>query len=389
MANGSMKSDIGNVYSFLENYVSGIRQEYSYMTGNWADFEQWKTVAKAKVFELLNYSPQEAQLDPEILNVSEEKGYRREELEFNTAKEVRVRGSFLVPHSGSAPYPAVIAIHDHGSFYYYGREKILEMENEPSILTEFKQHFYGSRSWASELARSGYAVLTIDGFYFGNRKLDLGSVSEEMFGIVTQLNVKGLEEGTDEYIRRYNEICWNFEMLVVRHILCAGTTWPGILLHDDRKCVDYLLTRNEVNKDLIGCCGLSLGGFRSAYLAALDSRIRCTVVTGWMPTCKSLLFNRLRNHTFMVNVPGLTRYMELPDLMSLTAPNALFVQQCLQDSLYNVEGMQDACRMIGGVYAKIGMQEKYQFEFYDNGHEFHIGMQDDAFRWLNRWLKPE
>ena len=54
---------------------------------------------------------------------------------------------------------------------------------------------------------------------------------------------------------------------MLRHILLAGTTWPGMLYHDDRKCIDFLLSIKEVDGQRIGCCGLSLGGVRSVHLA--------------------------------------------------------------------------------------------------------------------------
>jgi hypothetical protein len=77
----------------------------------------------------------------------------------------------------------------------------------------------------------------------------------------------------------------------------------------------------------------------------------------------------------------------LPDVVALTAPNALLVQQCVQDSLYNMDGMQESCEKIGSVYKEIGCQEKFKSAFYDNGHQFNRAMQEEAFLWLDRWLK--
>ena len=340
------KSDIGNIFDILNQYSESNTQRYSYLDGKWADFEQWRSIAKAKVFELLNYFPEEAQLEAVVLSIIDKGEYRQEEVEFNTAKNVRVRGSLLIPNTGEESYPAIIAIHDHGGFYYYGREKIMEQENEAEELTKFKKSAYGGRSYANELVKRGYIVLCIDGFYFGSRKLDVESVSDERFGEISSMSLKGIIPGTSEYIRTYNRICGQFESLVVKHILTSGTTWPGMLFHDDRKCIDYLYSRKEVDKNRIGCCGLSIGGFRAAHLAALDGRIKAAVVAGWMPTYKSLLFNRLRHHTYMIYIPNLQSFMELPDVMSLAAPNSLFVQQCAKDFLYNLEGMQESCATI-------------------------------------------
>lgn len=380
------KSDIGNFYEILREYKAQNQSELSFRSGKWADFEQWKMLAKEKVIELLNYSPKETTMDPVTLNIIDKGEYIQEEIEFSTTASIRVKGTLLIPQKGGAKLPAIIALHDHGGFYYFGREKILECGNEPELLKNFKTEAYGGRSWANELLKRGYVVLCIDAFYFGSRKAQLDAVSEEILDRCP-FKLEGIEKESDKYIDTYNKICQHLEGLLVKHIFIAGTTWPGILFYDDKKCVDYLHTRKEVDTKRIGCCGLSLGGFRSAHLAALDSRIKCSVVAGWMPTYESLLFNKLRDHTYMIYIPGLTRFMDLSDVMCLTAPNSLFVQQCTKDILFNVEGMLTSCLNIKEVYEVLGQEEKFKYEFYDNKHEFNLKMQEDAFEWFDRWLK--
>lgn len=383
------KSDIGNFYGFLREYNDHNKQTYSYLSGTWPDLDTWKTKARGRVLQSLLYEPEDAPLDPVVLEVIHKDGYRREEIEYSSGKNTRVRGTILIPENGKETHPTIVALHDHGGFYYYGREKLLEMDDEPDNLRRFKEGNYGGRSWATDRVKSGYVVFVIDAFYFGSRKLDLASVSDEMILRITHRSLAEIEqEKSDDYIQKYNGICSLFEPLMFKHILTAGTSWAGILSYDDRKSIDYLFTRKEVDKDRIACCGLSIGGFRSALLAGTDPRIKASVVAGWMPTFDSLLFNRLRNHTFMIYMPGLTKYMDLPDIVSITCPNPLFVQQCIQDSLYNLEGMQTACGMIKAVYDKAGVETNFRSEYYDNHHEFNLKMQQDAFEWLDQWLKP-
>ena len=382
------RSDIGNLHGFIEAYYNGREQRCSWLSGAWADREQWRVHAKAKVFELLGYLPDPAPLDPLTVGVTERNGYSQHEVAFNAARNVRVAGSLLIPSRGNGPYPAIVALHDHSGFYYYGREKLLDMDNEPEVLTEFKREAYGGRSWASELARRGYVVLAIDALYFGTRKPDLHAVSPDMRSRYQLDRLDGIEPGSKEYIQTYNYLCIGFETLFMRHVLAAGTTWAGIQYHDDRKCVDYLLTREEVDGGRIGCCGLSLGGIRSVFLAGLDNRIKASVAAGWMTTFESMLFDRCRDHTFMLSVPRLAEYMDIPDVAGLSAPNSLFVQQCSRDALYNLNGMQDACEKLEKLYGAFGMSESFKTIFYDNAHQFNLRMQEDAFEWLDRWLKP-
>lgn len=362
-------------------------QGLSFLSGKWADHEQWRITAKAKVTELLSYSPVDVPLDAQTVSTAERDGYIQHEVLFNTSGNVRVAGSLLIPMRGKRPFPAVIALHDHSGYYDCGREKLIEQQPEPESLANFKRMAYGGRSWASELARRGFAVLSIDSFYFGSRKLMLGSVSDDMHKRYHLDSLESHEPGSPEYIGLYNHLCGLFETLTMRSILAAGATWPGIMLHDDRKSIDFLLTREEVDPGRIGCCGLSLGGMRSYLLAGLDGRMKASVVAGWMTTAASMLDNRCRDQSDMVYIPGLTALMDIPDLASLSAPNAMLVQQCSRDDLYNLKGMEDACDKIGAIYGKLGLSDRFQAAFYDNGHEFNLKMQEEAFQWLEKWLR--
>ena len=379
------KSDLGNCYGVLAAYAGTSAFPLSYLNNNWTNLGQWQMQARAKVLELLRYDPAAAPLDPAVTSTRKRGPCTEETIEFTASEGVRVHGTVLSP-GGGGPYPAVIALHDHGGFYYFGREKVMDSDNEPKLLTRFKHDHYGGRSWANELAALGFVVLCIDSFYFGTRKLDPALVSD---GMRRRCPVDPLAHapGTEPYIKACNAFCGWMENITVRHIHCSGATWPGMLFYDDRKAVDYLLTRPDVDVNRVGCCGLSIGGYRSIHLAALDTRIKCAVAAGWMTTMGSLLFDHLHDHTHMVYIPGLHRFMDLPDVAGLAAPRSLFVQQCEQDMLFTVPGMTNACRKLEQIYEKAGCPHRFRSRFYPNGHAFTIPMQQDAFSYLREYLQ--
>ena len=47
---------------------------------------------------------------------------------------------------------------------------------------------------------------------------------------------------------------------------------------DNRQVLDYLVQRVEVDRDKLGCLGLSLGGIRASMIAGVDERVKCTVM---------------------------------------------------------------------------------------------------------------
>ena len=160
----------------------------------------------------------------------------------------------------------------------WGKDELVDTDDEHPALTEYKQQLYQGRSVASDLVRRGYVVIIIDAFYWGERRmlLDQDPPSYHDSQTMTKADVS-------DFDRRAQQS----EQLVARSLFAAGVTWPGVLLWDDLRTVDYLVSRPEVDAQRLGCVGLSLGGYRSFLLAALDPRIRAAVDVGWMTSFAS------------------------------------------------------------------------------------------------------
>ena len=75
----------------------------------------------------------------------------------------------------------------------------------------------------------------------------------------------------------YNRWAAQHETVMAKSLLCAGTTWPGVWLAEDRRALDILCAREDVDGQRVGCGGLSGGGMRTVFLAGSDPRIRCAV----------------------------------------------------------------------------------------------------------------
>jgi cephalosporin-C deacetylase-like acetyl esterase len=151
--------------------------------------------------------------------------------------------------------------------------------------------------------------------------------------------------------------------------------------------VDYLASRPEVDAQRLGCVGLSMGGYRSFLLAALDPRIKVAVDVGWMTSFASQIRRHVVNTIgFSFHIAGLYRYMDLPDLAALIAPRALLVINGTKDSLFAPDGVRAAFEKIGACFRKAGASDHQHCRLYDAPHEFNRQMQDEASAWLAQWL---
>jgi dienelactone hydrolase len=372
-------SDIGSLYPIIEKNAVQSDFPFSFLNPRFKTAKRWKKEARAKVLDLLHYTPERCDPAPEIVERIDQGEYIREKLYFNTTPVIRVPAYLLVPKRGGKRQPAIVALHDHGGFYLWGKEKLVQTENEPPVLKKWRDDAYGGKSIAGVLAAMGYVVLVIDMFYWGERRMTLDDDPADWRDRPPTISM--------ERINAFNQRSSQNEQLVGRTIYSAGFTWPGIMFWDDIRSVDYLLTRPEVDPDRIGCVGLSVGGVRSAHLAALDPRIKAAVVVGWMTSVPAQLKHHIRNtigHTKVI--PGLYRLMDYPDVAALAMPASLLVINGKKDGLFEPGGVNTAFEKLANCYKKAGIPERLKTRLYDSPHEFNTEMQEEAWDWLKRWV---
>ncbi len=372
-------SDVGSLFPFIQSQAVKADFPLSFLRDEFKDVAAWKRRARAKLLELLHYSPPACEPKPELVERVDRGDYVREKITFRTTPDLRVPAYVLVPKGLTKPAPGLVALHDHGGFYLWGKEKLVETDGENPTLTEFKQRYYAGRSIAADLARQGYVVVVIDMFYWGERRMLLDDDPADWRERPRDIPA--------ERVRAFNQRASQAEQLVGRTIYAAGFTWPGVMFWDDIRTLDYLAGRPEVDLRRLGCVGLSVGGLRSCHLAALDDRIKAAVVVGWMASFPAQLKKHVRNtigHTKVV--PGLMRSLDYPDVAALAMPAALLVINGSQDALFELAGVRASFEKLRACYQKAGVPEKIRARLYDTPHIFNAEMQAEAWEWLKRWV---
>jgi dienelactone hydrolase len=372
-------SDIGSLFPFVESQAVRGEPALSFLRPEFTEVGSWKSQARGKLLELLHYAPPPCDPRPETLDRVDRGEYVEEKVAFNTTPDIRVPACVLVPKKAPRRAPAIVAVHDHGGFYMWGKEKLIARDDEHPVLADFKRQYYAGRSIASDLARAGYVVAVIDMLYWGERRLVLADDPPDWRERPRSL--------TPERIEAFNRRASENEQLLGRTIYSAGFTWSGVMFWDDVRTVDYLLTRPDVDPDRIGCAGLSLGGVRSMHLAALDERIKVAVVVGWMTSFPPQLRRHVRNTIgFTKLVPGLYRYLDYPDVASLAMPTPMLVINGSRDALFEPSAVRASFEKLEACYRKAGVPDRLRTRLYDTPHEFNAEMQAEAWSWLARHL---
>jgi dienelactone hydrolase len=367
-------SHIGNLYPFVQRQADRSPLELSFLQSRYHDLQGWQTLARARVLERLCYSPPPVSASPQVIRRTDRGDYREEYLTFQTSPDLRVPAYVLIPKNVALPAPGVVVLHCHGGAYVWGKEKVVAIENEHPALSEFKKSLYEGTSIANELVRRGYVVITIDMFYWGERRMLLDDDPS---------SYREPQKMTAEEVQAFNRRSSQSEQLVARSLMTAGITWPGVMLWDDLRTLDYLASRPEVDRRRLGCVGLSVGGYRSFLLAALDPRIKAAVDVGWMTSYASNIRRHVINTVGLTfHIPGLYRYLDLPDLAALIAPRSVFVINGSQDGLFPPDGVDKAHRKIEACFRKAGATDHQRCRIYDAPHQFNRAMQAEAWEWL-------
>jgi dienelactone hydrolase len=367
----------------LDAFIQKLRPQgelpLSFLNAEHRDLAAWKKTARAKMFELLHYTPEKVAPNAEVVSRQDRGDHIREEIRFNTTPVFRVPGTVLIPKGAKQPSPAVVLLHSHGGYYLWGRERELDGDDTHPTLIEMRQA-YGNKAIGTELVRRGYVVISIDMFFWGERRMVLEDDPPEWKERPASIS--------SESVLKFNQRSAASEQLMGRTLLSAGVTWAGIIAWDDLRTVDYLVTRPEVDPQRIACIGHSVGGLRAAYLAALDDRIKATVICGWMCSFPHQLAKHIRStigHTKII--PGIYQLLDHPDIASIAMPTPLLVINGKQDALFELEGVQHAHHKLAQCYAKAGVPDHFQGVIEDRPHEFNADRQADAWSWLARWLQ--
>jgi len=330
----------------------------------------------------------EVPLSVQIEQTWEQDGVYGEEVSWWVGYGPRTHAYVLKPAKGHGPLPGVVALHDHGGFKYYGKEKIADGPQPPDPAVAEFRGIYGSRAYANELARRGFVVLVPDTFLWGSRKFPLEDMPPDMPQTVRILMQSGgTVPGVEDPILMYNKASGFHEHLVSKYCNLLGTSLAGVVAHEDRIAVNYLLSRPDVLPHGVASIGLSGGGCRSALLQATHDRIRAAVIVGMMSSYDGLLDHNVYSHTWMFYPFGWSRYGDWADLAACRAPSPLLIQYDTDDPLFTLQGMKAAHQRIGAHYESVGKSQAYEGQFYPGPHKFDLEMQEAAFAWLEAQFK--
>jgi len=372
---GSLEETIQEIRAHRPMDLNSPRWRAAHPDGT---YEQWRQQARKLLLDGLHYDPGPVDLKAQTEERVETDEFVRERIWFNTTPWFRVPGYFYVPKNVKLPAPALVVFHEWGGPILFGAERVCCDAVHP-IITDHRNTYTSGRAISDWYASQGYCVITIDAYHFGNR------APRGLHGVPKEYDPKTI--GWYQHAAIMKEL-QDLLYLGVRQLNWAGTTWCGVNYWDDSRCVDYLLSRPEVDGDRIGCTGLSGGGWRTNIMAALEERIKASVTVGWMTTGDHQQAYNVGGAvgTFAL-LPGVWNHIDLPDTIAMAAPKACMVVSGTEDPLNPPVGQALAAEQIQAAYEWAGCPEKFGDHRPKKVHCYDADIQDEALRWFDKYLK--
>lgn len=293
---------------------------------------------------------------------------------------------FIRPAHAAGPLPGVLALHCHAGIKSTGAARLVDSPTAGSGPDLLRDRLYEGRPFATWLASQGFAVLAHDAFSWGSRGFDLGTPPLKTATAVDGRKALWREAGVEPSAAElYDAAAAAHEDTVAKAAGLLGTSFAGMVAHDDLAALHVLAGLPGVDAGRLGCAGFSGGGGRSLILAALSPLVRSHVVTCMMTTFGSLFPAHVDAHSWLLQTPGLARLGDWPDLAVRSAADSLLVQYASADELFPQQGMHDADARLGALHPA----GRYTGSFWPGGHVFSRGMQEEAAAFLEAGLQPK
>ncbi len=302
----------------------------------------WLRAKRRQLTRLLGGFPSREPLNAQVVRRKEEPDRIVEWITYESEPGETVPAIMLIPRHRTPPLPAVLCHHQHAGQYDLGKSEVVGWAGNPQ------------QAYAAELCARGYITLAPD--------------------------VVGFEERAHPRLSGPE-----FERFLSHELLLKGLTLQSKLVWDIMRAVDYLQSREEVDPKRIGLVGHSLGGAQTWWAMSMEPRITAGVSSCGTTTYAAVLAAE-QYHYYGFYVPGILKWGDIPDIVSMIAPRPFLILAGEQDRGFPLSGAKEVAARAGMLYRRLRKPEALELFVSPRGHEFIEEMRQRAYHWFDRWL---
>jgi dienelactone hydrolase len=304
-----------------------------------ADAEEYVRNVQEKIRQCFGPEPTRTPLNPRITQTIERDTYRIENVIFESRPGFPVTANLYIPTGRDFPLPGVVGTCGHSS-----NGKASE----------------AYQSFSQGLARQGYVCLTYDPIGQGERLQYVNEDLSARFG-----------PGVTEHLIAGNQ------QFLVGEFLGMWRAWDGI------RALDYLLTRDEVDKTRIGVTGNSGGGTMTTWLCGVEPRWSMAAPSCFVTSFRRNTENELPADTEQCPPRALALALDHDDFLAAMAPKPVIIL-AKEGDYFDVRGSQQAYQRLRRLYRLLDAEENVGLFVGPGYHGYSQENREAMYEWFHR-----
>jgi len=298
------------------------------------DVTAWQRRLRRKLRELMSYRPTgRVELNVRSLWKRRHRLGTIEKIVFTAEPYADVPAYVCIPKNAAPPYAWFICVQGHSTGMHNSIAVNADDETKSIRVS-------GERDFALGCMRRSVAALCIEQRGFGTRRWQID---------------KAHHAGNCQY--------------TAMHSIMLGGTLAAERIFDVDRAIDYLETRDDVDRKRIGVMGNSGGGMITVFAAALLGRVRLAMPSCYFCTFRDSIMSIV--HCACNYIPGLLKYAEMPDVLGLFAPRPVVIVAGLKDPLFPIAAVRRAFEKLRAIYAAAGAADRCHLVVGSGGHRFY------------------
>jgi cephalosporin-C deacetylase-like acetyl esterase len=278
---GQVLTSLGgrSVVQLRTDQSSAIRHPVTATALTRQQMDQLREQVHGQLRRLLAMPSRRLPVQARILSSGDQHEITIEEFELRSDEQMRIPGWFLRPRASHGPLPTLLYLPETG-----------------------KEAVVNSSNVMQALVRKGYALCAVDQRGFGNTAPRYPS---------------------SEPYRYYDggeHLCEDFAWAS----LVLGRPALGQRVWDFARCLDYLESRQEVDRENIRVLGVRGGALTALVGSLLDDRPRAILCDGGLADFRSVLASQESAWGLTWYVSGILCEFDLPDLIATLAPRPIW-----------------------------------------------------------------
>jgi hypothetical protein len=289
-------------------------------------------------------TPQERStpLNPTITKTVKKKDFTMELVVFESLPGFYVTGALFIPDEFVKPAPAILFCSGHSA-------------------AAFRRDIY--QQPLLNLVKKGFVVLAIDPIGQGERLQYLDpNTGESLIG-----------SSTKEH---------SYPMAQTALI---GRSVAEYFVLDGIRAIDYLVSRPEVDPSRIGVHGLSGGGTQTAFIAAIDKRVKAAAPSGYITNYRRI-FESIGVQDGEQNIyRGLLNGIDHPELLLARVPKPTLIMATTRD-FFSIEGTRETYDELKRYYDILGKADNIDLVEGDYGHGYTQNIREAMYSFFQKHL---